>query len=100
MLAEGKHYIQYLPSKLAAASLASARYNLFKKEPWSHSLQQTAGYSFRQLSPVVLQQQKTLINSPNNPNQAVQKKYSRDKYKKVALLKPRTLLSSYDDEHN
>lgn len=96
MLVEGKHYVQYLPSKLAAASLVLARYNLFNKDPWNRSLEQTAGYSLRELSPVVLQQQKTLKNSPYNVNQAVQKKYASDKYEKVALLKPRKL--ELDDE--
>lgn len=88
--------MKYFPSKLASASLALARHTLFKPEPWNRKLEETAGYTMKQLSPVVQKQQTTFKSSPFKEQQAVQKKYASEKYQRVALVKPRILV--LDDE--
>ncbi|EFA08020.1 G2/mitotic-specific cyclin-A [Tribolium castaneum] len=96
VLLEGDEYLQHFPSKLAAASLALARHTLAKPEPWNRKLEETAGYTLKQLSPVVQKQHKTFKSSPFKEQQAIQKKYASVKYQRVALLKPRIL--QLDDE--
>ncbi|XP_044252308.1 G2/mitotic-specific cyclin-A-like [Tribolium madens] len=91
VLLEGDEYLQHFPSKLASAALALARYTLSKSDPWNRKLEETAGYTLKQLSPVVQKQQKTFKSSPFKEHQAIQKKYASEKYQRVALLKPRIL---------
>lgn len=99
VLVEGKEYLNYLPSKLAAASIALARYTLSKEKPWPKKFKEHSGYTIQQLSPVVQKQQKTFQDSPLKEQKAVQSKYKSDKYNKVALLKPRNLvLKEFQDD--
>ncbi|RZC32432.1 G2/mitotic-specific cyclin-A [Asbolus verrucosus] len=98
VLLEGEDYLQQFPSKLASASLVLARHTLFKPEPWTKNMEESAGYSLKQLSPVVQKQQKTFRSSPFKEQQTIQKKYASDKYQRVALLKPRILLLEEDEE--
>ena len=98
VLLEGEGYLQYYPSTLAAASLVLARHTLFKADPWPPKMAETAGYSLRQLSPIVQKQHKTFKSSPFKEREAVRNKYSSDKYQRVALVKPRVLVLEEDEE--
>lgn len=98
-LLEGRDYLKYVPSKVASASVALARHTLFKTEPWSKRMEESAGYSLKQLSPVVQKQQDTFKGSPFREQQSIQKKYASDKFERVALLRPRILvLDGGEDE--
>ncbi|XP_066159276.1 G2/mitotic-specific cyclin-A-like [Euwallacea fornicatus] len=99
VLLEGQDYLQHLPSKLAAASIALARHTLSQSKPWPRKFKEHCGYSFKQLSPVVQRQQQTLIESPLKEQQEIQTKYKSEKYNKVALLKPKRLVleTFYED---
>lgn len=91
VLLEGEDYLQYLPSKLASASIALARFTLSKRNPWPRKLEASSGYTLKQLSPVVHKQNRTFNQSPIKPQQAIQTKYQTDVYHRVALLKPKIL---------
>lgn len=98
-LLEGEDYLDHFPSKLAAASIALARYTLAKQKPWPEKLKKVSGYTLKELSPVVQRQQKTFRDSPLKEQQSIQTKYKSEKYNRVALLKPRVLvLDDLDDE--
>lgn len=94
---EGDDYLEYFPSKLAAACIALARFNLSKPNPWPAKLKKASGYSLKELSPVVQKQHKTLEDSPLQYQQSVSKKYKSSRYHKVALMKPRALSLEYFD---
>ncbi|KAJ8965514.1 hypothetical protein NQ317_004604 [Molorchus minor] len=91
-LLEGDDYLNQFPSKLAAASIALARYTFSKQKPWPEKLKGSQ-------RPVVQRQQKTFRDSPSKGQQAIQTKYKSEKYNRVALLKPRALnLNDFDDD--
>jgi len=92
VLLEGEDYLNYLPSKLAAASIALARHTISKEKPWPKVFKEHSGYTIQQLSPVVQKQHQIFRDSPLREQQAIQAKYRSDKYNKVALLKPRNLV--------
>lgn len=99
VLLEGDEYLNFLPSKLAAASIALARYTLSKDKPWPKKFKEHSGYTMQQLSPVVQKQQQTFMDSPLKTQKSVQTKYKSEKFNKVALLKPRNLvLEDFQDE--
>jgi len=55
----------------------------------------------KQLSPIVVRQQQSLIDSPHKEQQEIQTKYKSEKYHSVALLKPRNLsLALLDEEED
>ncbi|CAH1967148.1 unnamed protein product [Acanthoscelides obtectus] len=93
VLLEGSDYVEQFPSKLAAASIALARYNVRKdkKAPWPTKLKQLSGYTLKELSPVIKRQYKTLEESPRKQQQAIQSKYASSKYHFVAQYQPRKL---------
>ncbi|XP_060522538.1 cyclin-A2-like isoform X2 [Cylas formicarius] len=95
VLLEGDEYLNHLPSKLAAASVALARYILNKETTWPKKFKETTGYTLKQLSPVVERQHRTFKNSPIKKQQAIQSKYKSDKYEKVALLKLKPLALNF-----
>lgn len=101
MLLENTNYLQHLPSKIAASSVALARLTLSptnKKEVWPKQLKNFSNYSIRQLSPVVKKQQKIFVESPTKPQQAIQEKYKSPKYRCVAFIKPVALNLHDSDE--
>ncbi|KAG5887270.1 hypothetical protein JTB14_015707 [Gonioctena quinquepunctata] len=99
VLLEGDDYLNHYPSKLASASIALARHTLSKSTPWPKKLKKVSGYSFKELSPVVQRQLRTLNDSPMKEQQTIQMKYKSPKYNRVALLKPRVLvLEDFGDQ--
>lgn len=89
---EGNDYLNLLPSKLAAACVALARYTLWKRITWPKRLKKVSGYSLKDLSPVIQKQNQTLNDSPMKQQQAIQSKYKKSMFNKVALIKPRKLV--------
>lgn len=99
MLLEGGEYLDHLPSKLASASIALARYTLSKSNIWPKEIRKVSGYSLKQLSPVVQKQNKSFKETPLKKQQAIQNKYTSHKYNYVATLKPKVLnLEDFDDD--
>ncbi|CAH0564593.1 unnamed protein product [Brassicogethes aeneus] len=99
MLLEGEEYLDHLPSKLAAASIALARYTLCKSPILPKKMQDVSGYSLKTLSPVVQKQNKSFRETPLKQQQAIQSRYKSERYDGVANLKPKVLnLSEFDDE--
>ncbi|XP_056644162.1 cyclin-A2-like [Diorhabda sublineata] len=92
VLLEGDDYLEILPSKVAAACIALARYTLWKRTVWPKKLKAVSGYSLKELSPVVQKQNQTLGSSPMKKQQAIQSKYKSEKLSKVALTRPRKIL--------
>lgn len=86
---EGGPYMKFLPSKLAASSIALARHTIDVENPWPKSLAECSGYQFEELVPIMKCQHVTFRDSPTKPQQAIQTKYKTDKYHRVGLLKPK-----------
>lgn len=91
VLLEGKHYLNFKPSEIAAASILFARFNLMKPILWPKEMEKSSGYTIKHLSPIVKAQSVTLKESPLTPQQTIQEKYKGRKFGGVALLKPRVL---------
>ncbi|KAH0998720.1 cyclin-A2-like [Dendroctonus ponderosae] len=99
VLLEGDQYLNHLPSELAAASVALARFTICEEPSWPKKFKRHCGYSIKHLSPVVQKQQQSLVDSGRKQLNSIQKKYQSDKFHRVALLKPRNLiLEDFQDE--
>lgn len=86
---EADPYLHFMPSLLAASSLALARHTL-NEEVWPHELELSSGYSLQDLRTCVICLQRTFLNAPNIQQQAIQEKYKSNKYGHVSLLLPRS----------
>ncbi|XP_062133366.1 G2/mitotic-specific cyclin-A [Drosophila sulfurigaster albostrigata] len=84
-LLEGETYMQYLPSLMSSASLALARH-ILGMQMWTPELEKITTYSLEQLMDVVVLLCKTHKGAKDLSTQAIQEKYKRDKYKKVANI--------------
>ncbi|XP_015178050.1 PREDICTED: cyclin-A2 isoform X3 [Polistes dominula] len=99
-LLEADPYLQYLPSHLAASSIALARHTL-QEEIWPHELELSTGYCLTELKECMSHLNKTFLNAPNLPQQAIQEKYKSSKYGHVALVLPRSTEGLvYEDEES
>ena len=77
-LLEADPYLSFLPSVLAASSVALARYTL-NEEMWPHELELFTGYSIKNLKECISCLNKSFQNAPNLPQQAIQEKYKSNK---------------------
>lgn len=76
--------IKYLPSEIAATAVLIARISL-KRHPWSPTLMKYTNYDEADLA-ACAKELYTAINIPNNPQNAVFKKYSSVKFGGVAQM--------------
>lgn len=72
-------YLQYLPSKISAASLALARVNL-GIPIWSKKLEQTTGYTLIDLKEIIMRLSVTHVEARTAAQQAIQEKFKVSKY--------------------
>lgn len=111
-LLEADPYLQFKPSMLAAAALATARHcmlcthcdeevtldnNKFHEEcgliAWPDTLQVSSGYSLIDLNPCTKQLARTHAHASQQPNQAIIDKYRNSKFDKVSSVAPRAMYS-------
>ncbi|KAB0798874.1 hypothetical protein PPYR_06754 [Photinus pyralis] len=82
-------YLETLPSILAAAAIAVARYTL-KMEPWSCELKRKTGYEGKDFKQIMDFLYILYCNAPNNTHQAIREKYSCSQYLHVSNIHPRS----------
>lgn len=88
-LAQGARYLGYLPSKMAAASIAVARIN-FDMALWSEQLEETTGYGLVQLGDAIMWLSQTHYkewNAEEKPS-SVFEEYATEKHMFVANMLP------------
>lgn len=78
-LLEADPYLQFVPSKIAAAALALAYYTL-DCPFWSKSLETSTGYSLADLQELVFLLSRSHAEAISSPQQAIQEKYKSNKY--------------------
>lgn len=78
-LLEADPYLQFVPSKIAAAALALAYFTL-DRPMWSKSLESSTGYSLTDLQEIVFLLSKSHAEAISSPQQAIQEKYKSNKY--------------------
>ena len=77
-LLEADPYLQYLPSELAASSIALARHTL-DQEAWPEVLEETTGYKFEGLKQCISHLNQTYSNASTYPQQAIREKYKTNR---------------------
>lgn len=77
-LIEADPYLQYVPSRTAAAALALARYTV-DQPMWTRRLQRQTGYTLDQLKEILFHLTKTQAAAASSPQQAIQDKYKTSK---------------------
>lgn len=82
-LLDGEQYLSYLPSEIAAASLALARVTL-QEHIWSKKLEWVSEYSVRKMRGLIMKLAKTHAASGTQVLKALHTKYSRSLYMSVA----------------
>lgn len=87
-LLEADPYLHFLPSVLAASSVALARHTL-NEEVWPHELELSSGYNLQELKTCIICLQRTFNNANSIQQQAIQEKYKSNKFGHVSLLLPR-----------
>ncbi|KAK9887635.1 hypothetical protein WA026_023595 [Henosepilachna vigintioctopunctata] len=97
MMLEGKEFLKFKPSEIAAASILHARFNLMKHNIWPEEMEKSSGYTVHHLSPIVEAQELTLKDSPSKKQQAIREKYKSPKFGRVALIKPRCVKLIFPD---
>ncbi|XP_051168900.1 cyclin-A2 [Leptopilina boulardi] len=85
---EADPFLHFLPSILAASSVALARHTL-NEEVWPHELELSSGYNLQDLKTCIICLQRTFNNANNIQQQAIQEKYKSNKFGHVSLLLPR-----------
>lgn len=75
---DGETFLQHLPSKVAAASLALARHTL-DYPIWSSALERKVGYSIAELRDIVVELSKIHNGCETRAQYAIQEKYKSDK---------------------
>lgn len=78
-LLEADPYLQFVPSKIAAAALALAYFTL-DRPLWSKSLESSTGYSLSDLQEIIFFLSKSHAEAVSSPQQAIQEKYKSSKY--------------------
>nr|ALK03038.1 cyclin A [Hypophthalmichthys molitrix] len=86
-LLEVDPFVQYLPSKTAAAAYCLANYTL-NGALWPENLYAFTGYSLAVISPCPKELYKLHLGAASRPQQAIQEKYKSSKYCGVSLLEP------------
>jgi G2/mitotic-specific cyclin-B, other len=76
--------LKYLPSVIAASAVNVARKSLHR-HPWSPTLVKYTGYDENDIAPC-LKEMKNVIRNPACQQQAVFRKYSSNKFGRVAVL--------------
>ncbi|KAF5299440.1 hypothetical protein FQA39_LY11586 [Lamprigera yunnana] len=87
-LLEGEGFLEYVPSKVAVASIVLSRYLLRRSNPYFLKLEISSGYKFEQIRPVILQQHRTFKDSPTKELRSIQNKYKMEQYQCVANVAP------------
>ncbi|XP_057177974.1 cyclin-A1 [Triplophysa rosa] len=86
-LLEVDPFVQYLPSKIAAAAYCLANYTL-NGALWPENLYAFTGYSLTVISPCLKALHKLHVCAASRPQRAIQEKFKSSKYCGVSLLKP------------
>lgn len=86
-LLEVDPFVQYLPSKTAAAAYCLANYTL-NGVLWPENLYAFTGYSLAVIIPCLMELHKLHLGAAGRPQQAIQEKYKSSKYCGVSLLEP------------
>nr|ACA24501.1 cyclin A [Carassius auratus x Cyprinus carpio] len=86
-LLEVDPFVQYLPSKTAAAAYCLANYTL-NGVLWPENLYAFTGYSLAVIIPCLMELHKLHLGAAGCPQQAIQEKYKSSKYCGVSLLEP------------
>ncbi|KAK7120698.1 hypothetical protein R3I94_020626 [Phoxinus phoxinus] len=86
-LLEVDPFVQYLPSKTAAAAYCLANYTL-NGALWPENLYAFTGYSLAVISPCLKELHKLHLGAASCPQQAIQEKYKSSKNCGVALIEP------------
>lgn len=94
---DAEPYLETLPSVLAASAIALARHTL-DEQPWSEELHQNTGYKLKHLQTCIEFLNSTFIKAPKLAQQAIQEKYSAEKYLHVAKLTPRDAEISFNED--
>lgn len=84
---DGETFLQHVPSKISAASLALAYYTL-EYPIWSLELQNKTGYSIMDLKEIVIELSKLHNGCEARPQRAIQEKYKSSKFRSVAQIEP------------
>lgn len=82
-------YLETLPSILAAAAIAVARYTL-KMEPWTCELKRKTGYDAKDFKRAMEFLYILFCKAPTQTHRAIQEKYSCSQYLHVSKLVPRS----------
>ncbi|KAL4608560.1 cyclin-A1-like [Arapaima gigas] len=80
-------FLQYLPSKVAAAAYCLANYTV-NRIIWPVSLHAFTGYSLAEIAPCLKDLHKLYLAAGSKPQQAIQEKYKATKYCRVSLIPP------------
>ncbi|XP_069680292.1 G2/mitotic-specific cyclin-A isoform X2 [Periplaneta americana] len=88
-LLEADPYLQFVPSEMAAASIALAQHTL-DQEVWSQELEDATGYKIEDLKQCIHHLNLTYSNATTYPQQAIREKYKGNRWHNVSLLTPRT----------
>lgn len=86
-LLEVDPFVQYLPSKTAAAAYCLANYTL-NGALWPENLYAFTGYSLAVIGPCLKELHKLHLGAGSRPQQAIQEKYKSSKYHGVSQLEP------------
>ncbi|XP_075215118.1 cyclin A [Lycorma delicatula] len=85
-LLEGDPYLQYLPSLVACAAIATARHRLGYAESWTDDLIHASGYSLDELAPCICDFNDTHSKAETLPQKAVWEKYKTNKWHNVSEI--------------
>ncbi|XP_067289502.1 cyclin-A1 [Pseudorasbora parva] len=86
-LLEVEPFLQFLPSKMAAAAFCLANYTL-NGDLWPESLYAFTGYSLSVIGPCLKALHKLHLSAQSRPQQAIQEKYKSSKFCGVSLMEP------------
>ncbi|XP_055064067.1 cyclin-A1 [Misgurnus anguillicaudatus] len=86
-LLEVDPFVQYLPSKIAAAAYCLANYTL-NGALWPENLYAFTGYSLSVICPCLKELHKLHVGAAGRPQRAIQEKFKSSKYGGVSLLEP------------
>lgn len=81
-------FLQYLPSRVAAAAIAYARLLLNHDGMWTRSLELMTGYELSHLQQVIGELNQVHGKCQGLSQKAVQEKYKASKYNEIALVDP------------
>lgn len=88
-LLEADPFLQYLPSELAAASVALARHTQ-DQEVWPEQMEEATGYRIDDLKRCISHMTTLFNNASTHPQQAIREKYKDNRWHSVSQLTPRT----------